>query len=115
MRTQSHKRPAETNETPDYQEIKEKWETGTWQYSVLQDNILIWDGGDVNEEECTRHFVERGVGILTATAIPKISRLTDLSNELDFMLSSEVPTGNCASIRTFQRIQCWARVAYTFK
>ena len=93
MRSQSHKQPAETNERPDYRETKKKWETGTWQYTVLADYVLIWNGGDVNEEKCTRHFVEKGVGNLTVTANPEISRLTDASNELDFMLSSEVPTG----------------------
>lgn len=68
------------------------WSSGAWQYYVMRDNIIIWDGGDVQGKNCTRHSVEKGVGNLTVTDKENVSRLVDPVNELDFMLSSVVPS-----------------------
>ena len=73
-------------------ELHESWSTSTWQYYVLRDNIIIWDGDDVTEKNCTRHLVEVGSGNLTMTDSKNISRLMDPKNELDFMLSDLVPS-----------------------
>ena len=72
-------------------DLKALWSKSTWLYHVAQDNIILWDGLDVETKNCTKRSLEKGVGNFTNTDNKNVSRLTDFDNELDFMLTSIIP------------------------
>ena len=72
-------------------DLKALWSKSTWLYHVAQDNIILWDGLDVETKNWTKRWLEKGVGNFTNTDNKNVSRLTDFDNELDFMLTSIIP------------------------